>query len=238
MLKIAVLDDDKTELENILSLLNDFKQAYPQYPFTVRAYGEPFTLLATTDLNGGYDVYLLDVVMPGMSGIDSAKELRRRGDRGEIVFLTVSTEYGADAFEVDALNYLIKPIKCAALFKCLIKAFEKIENRPAAVVKLAGGEIRKIFANEIVCVESFSHCQEVRLASGEILKSTMTLADFKTQLASSGLFYSPHRAYLINLDYVKGISAKGINAGGYLVPVPRGTLKAAQQVYLDYLLRK
>lgn len=238
MIKIAILDDDKTQLENILSLLNDFKKAYPQYPFTVRAYGEPLTLLGSADSNSDFDIYLLDVVMPGLSGIDTAKELRKRGDRSEIVFLTVSTEYGADAFEVDALNYLIKPIKCEALFKCLVKAFEKIENRPAVVIKLTGGELRKIFAGEIVCIESFSHCQEIRLTNGEILKSAMTLSELKEQLACFGFFYSPHRAYLINLDYVKGISAKGINAGGYLVPVPRGTLKAAQQVYLDYLLRK
>lgn len=237
MIRIAVLDDNTAELNNILALLSEFGKDYPQYPFTVQAFCEPFSLLASTEESGGYDVYLLDVIMSGITGITCAKELRGRGDSGEIVFLTTSSEYGADAFEVEALNYLIKPLKREALFKCLIKAWEKIESRPTVVVKLAGGQLRKVNANEIVCIESFSHFQEVRLIGGETLKCAMTLAELKEQLALPD-FFSPHRAYIVNLAHVRGISAQGINASGKLVPVPRGSLKAAQQKYLDYILKK
>ena len=237
MIRIAVCDDDTKELNLILSLLEDFKEEYPQYPFTVKSYHEPFTLLGTAEVCGGFDIYLLDIIMPGIIGIDVAKELRKRGDGGEIIFLTTSTEYGVDAFALDAMNYLVKPVKHDALFKCLVKAWEKIENIPTIVIKLVGGDLRTVRTNEIVCIESFSHYQEIRLTNGELLKTNTTLAEWREQLVYPN-FYSPHRAYIVNLAHIESITSKSIEVRGCNIPLSRGTFKTAKQIYLDYLMKK
>ena len=238
MIRIAVCDDDSKELNLILSLLDDFKDEYPQYPFAVKSYHEPFTLLGQAEQTGGFDIYLLDIVMPGMIGIDAAKELRKRGDGGEIVFLTTSTEYGVDAFALDAMNYLVKPVKRAALFKCLVKAWEKIESVPAIAIKLVGGDLRTVRTNEIVCIESFNYYREIRLFNGETVKTHTTLQEWKEQFADYPDFYMPNKSYIVNLAYVESITSGGIDVRGCKIPLPRGTLKTAKQIYLDYLMKK
>ncbi len=238
MIRIAVCDDAAKERNLILSLLKDFKEEYPQYPFTVKSYHEPFTMLGDAEETGGYDIYLLDIIMPGMTGIECAKELRKRGDEGEIIFLTTSTEYGVDAFALDAMNYLVKPVKREALFKSLVKAWEKTECTPTIVIKLAGGDLRTVRTHEIVCIESFNYYREVRLTSGEIIKTHTTLKEWKERLAEYPDFYMPNKSYVVNFAHVESITAKGIDARGYEIPLPRGTLKTAKQAYLDYQMKK
>lgn len=238
MIRIAVCDDDAKELDLILSLLDDFKKEYPQYPFTVKSYHEPFTLLGQAEEIGGFDIYLLDIIMPGIIGIDCAKELRKRGDEGEIVFLTTSTEYGVDAFALDAMNYLVKPVKRDALFKCLKKAWEKTESISTVAIKLIGGDLRTVRTNEIVCIESFNYYREIRLANGEIIKTHTTLQQWKDTFAAYPEFYMPNKSYIVNFGHVESITSQCINARGYIIPLPRGTMKAAQKVYFDYLMKK
>ena len=59
----------------------------------------------------GYDLYLLDILMPCLSGIDLAQKVRERGENSEILFLTVTREYAVEAFAVKASGYLVKPVR-------------------------------------------------------------------------------------------------------------------------------
>ena len=108
MIKIAVLDDDQNELSSVLKLLEAFQREHTEYSVTVMSFTEPFALLEYTHDHGGFDVYLLDIIMRNLTGIECAQKLRERGDSGEIIFLTVSHEYGIDAFGVNAVGYLLK----------------------------------------------------------------------------------------------------------------------------------
>ena len=87
MIKIAVLDDDQNELSSVLKLLEAFQREHTEYSVTVMSFTEPFALLEYTHDHGGFDVYLLDIIMRNLTGIECAQKLRERGDSGEIIFL-------------------------------------------------------------------------------------------------------------------------------------------------------
>ena len=71
-------------------------------PVQIQAYSSPYDLLDDIEKTGGFDLYLLDVVMPHMTGVTLARRIRERKERAEILFLTVSKEYAVEAFSVKA----------------------------------------------------------------------------------------------------------------------------------------
>lgn len=239
MIRIAVLDDDHSELSSVLKLLEVFQREHTEYSVTVMPFTDPFELLEYTHAHGGFDVYLLDIIMRNLTGIECAQKLRERGDNGEIVFLTVSHEYGVDAFGVNAVGYLLKPIQPEALSKRLLTVFGRISScRPPLFVKLSNGGMHALHIEEIVYIESFGKKQSVNLADGKVLQTQMSLAEWHKRLEGCSAFYSPHRSYIVNFEHVTGIDAYGLSVGGYKIPVPRAAFKTVQDRFFEYLLGK
>lgn len=239
MIRIAVLDDDSGERSSVLKLLEAFKREHTEYSITVMPFTNSFDLLEYTHDHGGFDVYLLDIVMCNLTGIECAQKLRERGDSGEIVFLTVSHEYGVDAFGVNAVGYLLKPIQAAALSERLLTIFGRISScQPPILVKLSNGEMRALHIGKIVYIESFGKKQSVNLADGQILQTQMSLTEWQKRLEGCPEFYSPRRSYIVNFEYVTEIDANGLSVSGHKIPVPRAVLKTVQNRFFEYLLGK
>lgn len=239
MIRIAVLDDNSSELSSVLKLLEAFQREHTEYSVTVMPFTNPFDLLEYTHDHGGFDVYLLDIIMRNLTGIECARKLRERNDSGEIIFLTVSHEYGVDAFSVNAAGYLLKPIQAAALSERLLAVFGRINDcHPPLFVKLSDGGMHALHIEKIVYIESFGKKQSVYLADGQILQTQMSLAEWQKRLEGCSAFYSPHRSYIVNFEHVTGIDAYGLSVGGYKIPVPRAALKTVQNRFFEYLLGK
>lgn len=236
MLRIAVLDDNSAERSSVLKLLEAFGREHTEYSIMVMPFTNSFDLLEYTYDHGGFDVYLLDIVMCNLTGIECAQKLRERGDSGEIIFLTISHEYGVDAFGVNASGYLLKPIQAAALSERLLTVFNRISScRPPILVKLINGEMRALHVEKIVYIESFGKKQSVNLADGQILQTQMSLTEWQKRLEDCPEFYSPRRSYIVNFEYVTGIDAQGLSVRGYKIPVPRAAVKTVQNDFFKYL---
>lgn len=239
MIRIAVLDDDQNELSCVLKLLEAFQREHTEYSVTVMPFTDPFALLEYTHDRGGFDVYLLDIIMHNLTGIECAQKLRERGDSGEIVFLTVSHEYGVDAFGVNAAGYLLKPIQSTALSERLVTILGRINScRPPLFVKLSNGGIHALHIEKIAYIESFGKKQSVNLTDGQVLQTQMSLAEWQKRLEGCPAFYSPHRSYIVNFEHVTGIDAYGLSVGGYKIPIPRAVFKTVQNRFFEYLLDK
>ena len=111
MLRIGICDDNREDIDRIKRLAVRFSAEHPEIPVQIQVYDLPYDLLDDIEKTGGFDLYLLDVVMPHMTGVNLARRIRERKERAEILFLTVSREYAVDAFSVKASGYLIKPVR-------------------------------------------------------------------------------------------------------------------------------
>lgn len=238
MITVAILDDNAAEAERIRELAHRFFSSQAR-PAAVQAFTDPFGLLELADKSGGFDLYLLDILMPHMSGIELAEKLRERRERCEIVFLTSSREYGAEAFGVSAAGYLLKPVAEKPFFELCGRLLQKISAaaHPPLLVKTAGG-MRRVAVEDIVLIESFNHRREVRLAGGEKLETPVTLARFAEMLKDCPAFYAPHRAYIVNLDYVSGLRGSDILIGGVTVPIAKGALPKFKTYFFQYTFRE
>lgn len=114
-MKIAICDDDKTEQLQILELLEGYFKGRKNKP-AIKTFSSSIELASIARYEQ-FDLYLLDVIMPILNGIELAKEIRGFDKASDIIFLTSSPEFAVESYTVKASNYLVKPIQKAAFFR-------------------------------------------------------------------------------------------------------------------------
>lgn len=234
MLHICICDDRPEEVAIIRALAERFAQTHQEQRTRLSAFQSPFALLDHLEIHGGFDLYLLDMVMPHMTGVELAARIRERGEPAEILFLTTSREYAVEAFSVHAAGYLMKPVAQDAFGRAVLDAIANLspKENPSLLLKTRDG-MQKVPLNSIVLIESFNHSRVCTLTDGTTVETPDTLASLMERLRDNACFFSPHRAYVINLEYVSGITgAEVLLHGGARVPVARKLLLALKDAYV------
>lgn len=238
---LAVCDDDPTFLAQAKELASRYFEE-EGIPASTVCYPDAESLLAA---RAHYDIYLLDILMPGMDGIALARELARRDRDYCVIYLTTSEEYALDAFAVDALQYLVKPVEPDAFFAALTKAQALLSATEEEVPRLlistpdGGTSIR------VCCLRYVEHVDKVlyfHLTDGEVLRSSagsMTVSGLSARLLALPNFLSPHRAFLVNMDHIRTFSTSELCLqSGERIPVARTGGARTRRQYMDYLLER
>ncbi len=118
-LRIVIVDDEAPARSRLRDLLADCEATLP-LEIAGEAASGPQALEMVVQQRA--DVVLLDIRMPGMDGIETAQHLRKLGDPPAIIFTTAYDAYALKAFEVHAIDYLLKPIRAARLLEALTQA--------------------------------------------------------------------------------------------------------------------
>lgn len=237
MFRLCICDDQPIALECVMVLAAQFEKEHPELALRAKAFDSPYDLLDAVSEHGGFDMYLLDVMMPHMTGIELARLIRERDSEAQIVFLTASKEYALDAFSVKASGYLLKPVEKGAFDSAVLSAIKQLapEASPSLLVKTREG-LRKIALRELVMVESQNHKCRCTLAGGTSMETSETLASLLARLEGDKRFFSPHRAYIVNLEYVSGLTASELHLpDDTRVPVSRKLGPALRDAYMNYV---
>ena len=237
MLHIAICDDDATERARTRALLDDFL-SQRDFAARVREFAAAKELLFNLDGGEPYDLYLLDVVMPGMNGIELGVKIRDYDEAGVIIYLTTSEDFAIDSYEARAFWYLVKPIKTDKLFPVLDKALAVLQKRleEGVNVKTRDGVVRVDF-DEIVFVEPRDRtvrfvCKSVETDS---VTDTASFREKISPLLSDGRFYLCGASLVLNLQHVKTVDKSGVIFDtGMRLEIPRraaSELRGAWQRY-------
>lgn len=244
VLYIAVCEDSLSEIAQIETLLNAYQAAHPELRLQTEMFKTAEQLLQALKAGKGYDVFLLDILLPGMDGIALSRELRAKGSIGVIIFLTATRDYAFEAFGVRAADYLLKPLVEKEMFLAMDRAVEELSSREEAsytLVKTTESD-RIINLADIVAVEVQGHTLCYYLASGEVLKSKVLRVSFSSATASlmaDARFIKPHQSFLINAGHVSSVSQKKfIMDNGMDIPVSRLRYTEVKNQYMDYLSRR
>lgn len=141
LIKIAVCDDSSEQIELLKEYFGIYEEKYPGKADV--SYFDLGTHLLDITQNNAFDIYIIDMIMPEINGIEVARALHERKDKGKILFLTSSKDYVFDAFNVKASDYLLKPISPEKLFDKINQLIGEIdEESPRTVsVKTSKGEV-------------------------------------------------------------------------------------------------
>ena len=240
MIEIALCDDNAEDIETIRPLAERFASEHTDIPLRLSVFDSAAELLKSAENNGGFDLYILDVVMPEMSGIQLAEMIRSRGEHAEIVFLTVSRDYAVDAFSVYACGYLLKPVRKEQFDETVLRAVQKLAREKSEVLAVKTKEgLRRIPLHKIVMIESFNHTREITMTDDSVLKTSATLSELFGQLGGYENFYMPHRAYIANLDNSVGIVRYDLlMLGNRRIPIPKNQFVAVQKIVQNHFFKK
>lgn len=183
------------------------------------------------------DIVLLDIEMPGMDGMKLAKQLRHAGEQLQILFITGNTDYVMEGYEVEAVSYLLKPVKEERFFACMNRAKNRIGREEPVLLLEAAGEIEKVRLKDISYLESEGHDTFVyQEGMSKQLRSKLGIQKLEKEIMEkSRMFYKIHRSYLINFSHIQKITRKEVFMDtGTAIPIPRGKWEALNQAYLEF----
>ena len=234
MLQIAVCDDSIDELSNIAQLINLYRTS-KNFNCEYAVFPNGFELVSALEKGKRFDIYCLDIIMPGFTGIDVAKEIRVFDKTAPILFFTTSPEYALESYSVKAVNYILKPLSKEKFFFALDDILEQMEvekNNDAIIVKSNEG-IQRILITNLVFAEVISRKVLYHLMSGKVIECTDSFTAVCDNLLKYGCFIKTHRSYLVNMQYVDTIEDRRVTLQTLLsVPIAQGKAKEIKEQYL------
>ena len=202
MLKIAVVED-QTEVRESLS------QFIRQYAGEqgLQAEVEPFAdgAVIAEGYQPGYDIIFLDVEMPRLGGFGAAERIRAVDPDVVLVFVTNMAQYAIKGYEVDALDYVLKPVSYGAFCTKLSRAVQRVQRRRGGqvVLQLAGGGMQVLSTGDIYYLETHDRLLWYHTTKGEF-SVRASLASAEKQLAQYH-FSRCNQCYLVNRRYVRAV---------------------------------
>lgn len=242
-MKVAICDDDINQLALIKTAMQKYAATQGEQTYTIECFNNPLEFLQCLEKIGGYDILLLDVCMPGILGIDIAKEVRKKKEKSEIVFFTTSKDYAVEAFTLKAAHYVVKPFTNEQFTEALDRATEKFKNKQIKNInfKMRSGDLRFVEISEIIYVESFRHSQNVYLKSNEVIEVRQTLTKlFKLfEEVSKGQFICPYKGFLVNQKSIQGIKPdRIILKNNKEIPIVKRHFSTIKQQYFSFMFAK
>ncbi len=155
------------------------------------------------------DVIFLDISMPKTSGMQLAEALHKLKNPPAVVFVTAYSEYALEAFNVDAVDYLMKPVETDRLNRALDKVEAIVKPAPAShpaqerIPVEKGGRKVLVPVDEIRYIEAKDDYSCI-YTDGDRFLSTISLAKLEQKLTPHG-FFRVHRGYIVNLDHVEDV---------------------------------
>ena len=228
-MRIAICDDQLAQLQ----LLQDQCRRWGisrSVPGQVQTFETAEAFLFTYETDKAFDVLLLDIQMPGLSGMELARRLRTAGDSLTLALITAIPDYALEGYSVDALAYLLKPVSDKALYDLL----DKVNKRSPTPFILVDhdGITERVPLSSILYLESQGHDTHI-VCEGRTLISPHGLSHYAQQLGPN--FHQIHRCYLINLAHAASIHRKEVHLDNdAALPVARGRFESLSQAYLAY----
>ena len=231
---IAACDDQIEELEVLTNLLHVWQEEH-KTTLRYQAFRNATELLDAAGKER-FTLYLLDVMMPGTSGMAAAREIRGFDDVAEIVFLTSSPGFAYESYGVRALDYLLKPIRAEKLFPIIDRLFLR-EQRPQEGLTLkCGSTLVRVPFVQLEYVEIINKRLYFHLTDGSEREVLGALSDYESLLLSRPEFMRPHRSYIVNMLLVSELSPGGIHTfSGKSLPVSRLSFPQIQKDYMKLL---
>ena len=213
MTRIAFCDDDAALLHQMQDFLEQYR-ALRGVQLELFSYTKPMELLADIEAGVRFDVLFLDVLMPGINGINAAREIRQYDTAVQIIFVTSSSEFAVQSYVVGAYYYQLKPIWKDSFFRLTDAVLAECRKRTqhSLILRCKSGVTR-------ITLDSLEYCEVqgrtlvFHLLDGTVIESSGSMDELARQLADYPGFLRPHRSYLVNMEYIQNITAKSPKAG-------------------------
>lgn len=230
MIRVAIVEDEINNAQWLQKCLMRYGTEHAM-SFQVRHFsdGQEFYLQYKSD----FDIIFFDVCMPKMDGFEAARKIRNIDSVTVILFLTNMAQYAIKGYEVDALDYLVKPLQYEILCLKLDKALRALGRQQKKTMMIANRDkVQRVETARIHFVETFDHELRYHTEDGIFSQTGNTsLRELEQELADVS-FVSCNRCYLVNLQYVDRIEGEHVWVSGQQLKISRSRKKEFMQALL------
>ena len=227
--KIAVCDDSDGDRQYFANLAAKWA-AHTGRIVQTAAFSSAETFLFHYAEENDYDILLLDIEMGAMDGVTMAKKLRQDNDTIQIVFITGYSDYISEGYEVDALHYLMKPVKPEKLFSVLDRAAEKLSKNEKILNLELDGELLRLPVHQIRYADVRGNYVTIHAKEQYTVKKT--LSDLLQELDDR--FYRVGRSAVVNLTCISRVTKTEIFLrDGSAIPLPRGAYEKLNRAIIN-----
>lgn len=236
-MRVAICDDDILELENIKKVLLEFiNSKQSEYEITLDTFSSGHNLFDFINHVSSFDLLVLDILMPEMTGIEVASKIREKNSDCKIIFLTSSPEFAVNSYKVNAFYYLLKPFQKQELLSLLDKALISIQEEQSKSVVIKGKTgLMRIPLHTIEYIESVKHALNFHLRGGEAASCYAKMEEFREYLLADRRFVRCHQSFIVNMSMIAQITSKYfVMQDKTLIPISRTLYPQVKQSYISY----
>ncbi len=205
MIEIAIVDDDAMERQRLLDYLKQYAQEH-QRTFQFSLFDNAFDFL---EAKKSFDIAFLDIMLPNMTGMDAAVKLRSYNSHTVIIFVTTMVQFAIKSYEVDALDYIVKPVSYERLTMKLQKAIKVIESNEGGTIMVDDPRgITKLATRDIRYVEVTGHKLVFHTTQGNYTEYG-SLSELEMILRAYD-FMRCNACYLVNPQHIKQLNTKDL----------------------------
>lgn len=231
-IKFLIIDDEPLAINVIKNYLQQIENSEIVATFNNAIDGLNFLN------NNTVDVIFLDINMPILDGLNFVKSLKVPP---LIIITSAYTEFASESFNLDVLDYLVKPIEFPRFMRALNKVYSRLEinkaaadsnkKRPFLFIKIDKKKMKKVFLDEILVIECLKDYLKINTTTGKFLIHS-TLSDFTDQLPS-GEFIRIHRSYTIAINKIDTIEGNSLEIDGMRYTIGRSYLEEVKEIILN-----
>ncbi|MCL2840824.1 MAG: LytTR family DNA-binding domain-containing protein [Defluviitaleaceae bacterium] len=232
MFSIGICDDEAIEVKFLTKLIHEWAETQDIIVY-ITSYANAEAFLMSSNVIP--DILLLDIQMGKMDGMALAKHIRQSNAHVQFIFITGFTDYMSQGYEVDALHYLIKPIKEEQLFAMLTKAVERLSKEDDFLLVQTREDNMRLRHKDIFYIEAFAHYILIVLEN-KTIETRAKISEIENLLNDG--FVRCHRSYIVGLRHINRIGKTEIILdNGQSIPLSRRLYNEVNQTFIKFHMR-
>lgn len=237
MYTVALCDDEVVHLDQIKDMLDTYQEQRTDCELEIECFDSAEALLLKVREQGYEpDLLLLDIYLQKEFGIEAARELRSMGNKSQIVFITSSVDHALEAYRVQAVQYLVKPVKEEEIFQLLDRLLEEDrQERIRYLVLRTEGRLSRVAVDRIIFCEAQGKNQKMHLTEGEEVLLHMTMTEIFRILSDYPEFVKVGASFIVNMEYIVNMNSRELVMDAEVnIHLPRGSYQQLRERYFEY----
>lgn len=232
MPKIVIVEDEQQHADRLVALLHTYQEKHPSVVFEIKHCNNPHRFLAEYACDA--DIIFLDIQMPNIDGMTVAKKIRAVDNRVMLIFTTALAQYAIAGYEVQAFDYILKPLGAEIFDIKLTRALRALnQSHDEEWIDISTkAETRRIPVNQVTYIEVDNHDILIHSRT-EVFRHWGSLREYEQKL--SGMHFARcNTCYLVNLKFVRCIQGDSVQVGGDVLSISRSKRKEFLIAFAKY----
>ena len=232
MLSIAVVDDEQAFSDTLIRMIRQFA-AKESIEVDISCFQDGLDI--ADEFRSRWDIIFLDIQMEHLDGLAAARRIRACDTDVVLIFVTTMAQYAINGYEVDAFDYILKPLSYPQFELRMLKAVKEVEKKKAHsyVYLKKYSDVVKVSTDDILYIEVVGHTLRY-VTAGETYEKRATIGDAEKELENLP-FARCSLSFLVNLKRIDRVSGDTVVIGPHVLPISRNRKKEFLQAFSDFL---